>query len=111
MDSQESNRKCPRIPFTDAEIKCFCKPWSKALVVKVLERSFSLVAMKHILEFLWARTGPIQVSDLANNFFLVRFTQEKDYSAAAFGGPWKIYDYYIAVNQWSPSFNEDDPIQ
>ncbi|CAN1786755.1 hypothetical protein LINPERHAP1_LOCUS17357, partial [Linum perenne] len=26
-------------------------------------------------------------------------------------GPWKIYDYYIAVNQWSPSFNEDDPIQ
>ncbi|CAN1128399.1 hypothetical protein LINPERHAP2_LOCUS4602 [Linum perenne] len=46
--------------------------------------------MKHILEFLWARTGPIQVSDLANNFFLVRFTHEKDYSAAAFGGPWKV---------------------
>ncbi|CAN1172831.1 hypothetical protein LINPERHAP2_LOCUS30321 [Linum perenne] len=106
-----SNPRCPRIPFSDAEIKSFYLPWSKALVVKVLEKSFSLIAMKRRLEFLWACTGLIQVSDLTNNFFLVRFTQEKDYSMAAFEGPWKIYDYYIAVAKWSPSFNEEEPFQ
>ncbi|CAN1154380.1 hypothetical protein LINPERHAP2_LOCUS19982 [Linum perenne] len=46
--------------------------------------------MKRRLEALWARSGPIQVSDLANNFFLVRFSSESDYSTAAFGGPWKV---------------------
>ncbi|CAN1243156.1 hypothetical protein LINPERPRIM_LOCUS5573 [Linum perenne] len=48
---------------------------------------------------------------MSNNFFLVRFTSEDDYATAAFGGPWKIYDYYIAVTQWSPSFNEEEPIK
>ncbi|CAN1146011.1 hypothetical protein LINPERHAP2_LOCUS15006 [Linum perenne] len=46
--------------------------------------------MKRRLEFLWARSGAIQVSDLDNSLFLVRFAQEKDYKATAFGGPWKV---------------------
>ncbi|CAN1320742.1 hypothetical protein LINPERPRIM_LOCUS31818 [Linum perenne] len=107
----EINPRCPRILFSEAEVKALYKPWSRALVVKVLERSFSLLAVKRRLEYLWARTGQIQVSDMANNFFLVRFTNEEDYSNAAFGGPWKIYDYYISVAQWSPSFNEEEPIK
>ncbi|CAN1730081.1 hypothetical protein LINPERHAP1_LOCUS823 [Linum perenne] len=76
-----------------------------------MEKSFSYLAMKRRLEFLWARSGSIQVSDMANNFFLVRFSSNDDYAKAAFEGPWKIYDYYIAVSQWSPSFNEDEPIK
>ncbi|CAN1155658.1 hypothetical protein LINPERHAP2_LOCUS20529 [Linum perenne] len=67
--------------------------------------------MKRRLEFLWAHSGHIQVSDMSNNFFLVRFSNEDDYASAAFGGPWKIYDYYIAVSQWSPSFNEEEEIK
>ncbi|CAN1166149.1 hypothetical protein LINPERHAP2_LOCUS26571 [Linum perenne] len=76
-----------------------------------MEKSFSFIAMKRRLEFLWARSGAIQVSDMTNSFFLVRFASNDDYARAAFEGPWKIYDYYIAVSQWSPSFNEDEPIK
>ncbi|CAN1340410.1 hypothetical protein LINPERPRIM_LOCUS38830 [Linum perenne] len=108
---QISNPICPRIPFSDDEVKAFYKPWSKALVVKVLEKSFSFLAVKRRLEFMWARAGSIQVSDMTNNFFLVRFSNEEDYASAAFRGPWRIYDYYIAVSQWSPSFNEEEPIR
>ncbi|CAN1170260.1 hypothetical protein LINPERHAP2_LOCUS28894 [Linum perenne] len=105
------NPRCPKIPFSDEEIKSFYRPWSKALVVKVLEKSFSYLAMKRRLEFLWAKSGPIQVADLSNNFFMVRFDNKEDYSLAAFKGPWKIYDYYITVSQWTPSFNEEAPIR
>ncbi|CAN1148860.1 hypothetical protein LINPERHAP2_LOCUS16724, partial [Linum perenne] len=68
----------------------FYKPWSKAIVVKVLERSFSFLIVKKCLEFLWAKAGRIQVSDVANSFFLVRFSDNDDYKRAAFGGSWKI---------------------
>ncbi|CAN1163183.1 hypothetical protein LINPERHAP1_LOCUS28482 [Linum perenne] len=111
MDEQVNNPRCPRIPFSDEEVKAFYKPWSKALVVKVLEKSFSFLAMKRRLEFLWARAGSIQVADMSNNFFLVRFSNENDYNTTAFRGPWKIYDYYIAVSQWSPAFNEEEHIR
>ncbi|CAN1126822.1 hypothetical protein LINPERHAP2_LOCUS3658 [Linum perenne] len=67
--------------------------------------------MRRRLETLWARTGKIQVSDLANNFFLARFSETADYDRAVTGGPWKIYDYYISVARWSPAFNENEPIK
>ncbi|CAN1185487.1 hypothetical protein LINPERHAP2_LOCUS37578 [Linum perenne] len=90
MDDHVVNPRCPKISFTDAEIKSFYKPWSKALVVKVLEKSFSYLTMKRRLEYLWAKSGSIQDSDLANNFFLVHFASQEDYSLAAFKGPWKL---------------------
>ncbi|CAN1135773.1 hypothetical protein LINPERPRIM_LOCUS20691 [Linum perenne] len=46
--------------------------------------------MKRRLEFLWARAGSIQVADMSNNFFLVRFSNENDYNTSAFRGPWKV---------------------
>ncbi|CAN1228706.1 hypothetical protein LINPERPRIM_LOCUS3005 [Linum perenne] len=111
QDDQEVNPRCPRVLFSEDEIRRFYKPWSKALIVKVLERSFSFLTMKKRLESLWARSGNIQVTDAANAFFLVRFSDEDDYKRAAFGGPWKIYDYYITVARWTPTFNEEEPIK
>ncbi|CAN1342593.1 hypothetical protein LINPERPRIM_LOCUS39518 [Linum perenne] len=55
-----------------------------------MEGSFAFITMKRRLEGLWARAGPIQVSDIPNNYFLVRFSDMDDYQRAAFGGPWKI---------------------
>ncbi|CAN1177541.1 hypothetical protein LINPERHAP2_LOCUS33151, partial [Linum perenne] len=43
--------------------------------------------------------------------FLVRFSEATDYKRAGFDGPWKIYDYYITVAQWTPAYNEEKPIQ
>ncbi|CAN1272550.1 hypothetical protein LINPERPRIM_LOCUS14613 [Linum perenne] len=111
QDEAISNPRCPKISFSPEEIRSFYKPWSKALVVKVLERSFAFPVIKRRLESLWARSGQIQVSDMSNAFFLVRFSEADDYQRAAFGGPWKIFDYYITVARWSPEFNEDAPIQ
>ncbi|CAN1154518.1 hypothetical protein LINPERHAP1_LOCUS13127 [Linum perenne] len=89
-EDSDTNPRCPRILFTDDEIKSFYRPWSKALVVKVLERTFSFAAVKRRLENLWARNGNIQVSDASNSFFLVRFADPSDYQRAGFQGPWKV---------------------
>ncbi|CAN1811454.1 hypothetical protein LINPERHAP1_LOCUS26225 [Linum perenne] len=84
------NPRCPKILFSDDEVKQFYKPWSKALVVRVLENSFGYLALIRRPEYLWAKGGRIQVSDLSNDFFLVRFSDAEDYQRDAFHGPWKI---------------------
>ncbi|CAN1139907.1 hypothetical protein LINPERHAP1_LOCUS15156 [Linum perenne] len=84
------NPRCPRVQFSEEEIAQFYKPWSKALVVRVLDKSFPYQTLKRRLEFLWAKKGRIQVADLSNDFFLVRFSDADDYHRAAFEGPWKI---------------------
>ncbi|CAN1796755.1 hypothetical protein LINPERHAP1_LOCUS21014 [Linum perenne] len=90
QEDEVDNLRCPKIAFSDVEIKSFYKLWSKAIIVKVLKKSFSYLSIKKILEFLWAKAGRIQVADLANSFFLVRFSSEEDYQRASFGGPWKV---------------------
>ncbi|CAN1218193.1 hypothetical protein LINPERPRIM_LOCUS1264 [Linum perenne] len=97
-----SNPRCPVISFSEEEVLSFYKPWSKALVVKVLEKAFTFPVVRRQLESLWARSGRIQVSDMANSFFLVRFSEDDDYQRALFDGPWKIFDYYITVARWTP---------
>ncbi|CAN1129318.1 hypothetical protein LINPERHAP2_LOCUS5155 [Linum perenne] len=82
-----SNPRCPVIAFSEEEVLSFYKPWSKALVVKVLEKAFTFPVVRRRLESLWARSGQIQVSDMANNFFLVRFSKDEDYQRALFDGP------------------------
>ncbi|CAN1822940.1 hypothetical protein LINPERHAP1_LOCUS30164 [Linum perenne] len=80
-------------------------------MVRVLEISFPYPVLKRRLEFLWARRGQIQVADLSNEFFMVRFSEADDYQRAAFNGPWKMFDYYITVYCWTPEFNEEEPLR
>ncbi|CAN1800111.1 hypothetical protein LINPERHAP1_LOCUS22403 [Linum perenne] len=89
----------------------FYKPWSKALVVKVMEKMFSFRTVKRKLESIWVRTGMINISDVANSFFLVCFSNDSDHQRAAIGRPWNILDYYFSVARWTPSFNEEEPIR
>ncbi|CAN0916189.1 hypothetical protein LINGRAHAP2_LOCUS29582 [Linum grandiflorum] len=65
------------------------KPWSRALVVRVLEQNFSFLAIKRRLENLWAKHGEIQVSDMTNHCYAVRFSAKEDYLLDVVGGPWK----------------------
>ncbi|CAN1822060.1 hypothetical protein LINPERHAP1_LOCUS29844 [Linum perenne] len=90
QDDLVGNPRCPHIAFSESEVRSFYKPWSKAIVVKVLEKTFSFLTVKRRLESLWAKVGRIQVMDMANNFFLVRFSDQEDYQRAVFGGPWKV---------------------
>ncbi|CAN1797710.1 hypothetical protein LINPERHAP1_LOCUS21390 [Linum perenne] len=90
QEDANSNPSCPKVTFSEEELRNFFRPWSKSLVVKVLEKNFSFGAVKRTFDSLWAKNGAIQVSDIANHFFLVRFEHHDDYHRAAFRGPWKI---------------------
>ncbi|CAN1187974.1 hypothetical protein LINPERPRIM_LOCUS32152, partial [Linum perenne] len=104
------NPCCLIILFLEEGIDRFYRPWSKALVVRVLERSFSYSVIRRRLELLWERKDHIQVSDLSNDFFLVHCSESEDYRRAAFDGPWKFFYYYITIACWTSDFNEEEPI-
>ncbi|XP_057724138.1 uncharacterized protein LOC130940104 [Arachis stenosperma] len=52
----------------------------------------------------WARKDVVRVMDLEENFFLIRFFNQEDYSYALFEGPWMIADHYLLVQRWRPLF-------
>ncbi|XP_061355743.1 uncharacterized protein LOC133300236 [Gastrolobium bilobum] len=80
------------------------KTWNKAIFVKLFGKKVFLIFMKKQLENTWAREGQIFVTDLENEYFLVRFENKKDMEFAFTAGSWVIFDHCLAIRSWEPDF-------
>ncbi|CAN1841320.1 Putative ribonuclease H protein At1g65750 [Linum perenne] len=81
-----------------------CKPWSNSVVVRLIGKSIGYSYMCNRLNAMWKPQGSMQVIDVDLDCYLVRFGEERDYFRALTGGPWLIFDHYLVVQQWDPSF-------
>ncbi|XP_039054112.1 uncharacterized protein LOC120196354 [Hibiscus syriacus] len=57
------------------------------------------------IKSLWNQRGEINLIDLDNEYYLVRFAIEDDYNNVLLGGPWVIYGSYLTVQPWNRSFS------
>ncbi|XP_016206182.1 uncharacterized protein LOC107646513 [Arachis ipaensis] len=79
------------------------KPWLNTLIAKLMGRRVGYAAIKRRLETMWSKT--VDVIDLSNDFYLVKFYASEDFDFALMDGPWKVYDHYLTVRLWEPNFN------
>ncbi|KAA3454265.1 reverse transcriptase [Gossypium australe] len=49
----------------------------------------------------------LQVIDLDNDYFSVKFQNDEDYLEALLGGPWTIFGHYLIVRPWTLAFTTD----
>ncbi|KAL4287091.1 hypothetical protein AHAS_Ahas19G0151500 [Arachis hypogaea] len=84
------------------------KEWWDTLIVKLLGRKISLLALKRRLEVLWGKKGSINVIDLGNDFFLVKFFSSEDLDFVLTEGPWKILDHFLTIRFWKPELNPSE---
>ncbi|CAN0826630.1 hypothetical protein LINGRAHAP2_LOCUS743 [Linum grandiflorum] len=90
LDEDTYDLLCLPVLFSAAEKASFRRVWRSALVVRGLGRRIPYSVLAPILNFLWARDGPLKISDLQNGCFLVRFKSKQDYEWAIAGGPWML---------------------
>ncbi|RYQ91692.1 hypothetical protein Ahy_B09g097685 isoform B [Arachis hypogaea] len=54
---------------------------------------------------MWEKQGSIEVIDIGNDFFIVKFFSQEDLDFVLTGGPWRIFDHYLTIRPWKPNFN------
>lgn len=101
----KGNRLLPMLRVQQQVIDDLSLPWKDALVVKLLGKQLGFNVMKTRLEMLWKLNGRIDLLDIGNGYFMVKFDVEEDRSAVINGGPWMIFDHYFTVHHWTPEFN------
>ncbi|XP_045798137.1 uncharacterized protein LOC123892394 [Trifolium pratense] len=101
----KGNRLMPMLHVEGKVIEELSIPWKDALVIKLLGKKLGYNTMKNKLETTWKLVGGIELMDIGNAFYMVKFDGEDDKNKVINGGPWMIYDHYLAVSQWSPTFN------
>ncbi|CAI0398670.1 unnamed protein product [Linum tenue] len=62
------------------------------------------------LRALWRPTSAWEVHALDDDCFLVKLGSDQDYFKALTEGPWVIFDHYLLVQQWTPSFRVSDQL-
>ncbi|KAK5771206.1 hypothetical protein PVK06_047391 [Gossypium arboreum] len=83
----------PLITFSDRVQKYIEHKMAKTIIVKLLGKKISFNALLNKVSHLWNLKSPIQLMDLENDFFLVRFYDEDDYNKVLVGGKWVIFGY------------------
>lgn len=55
--------------------------------------------MKDWFEKLWKHNGGFDMLDVDNGYDMVKFEQLADREKVVTGGPWMIFDHYLAITR------------
>ncbi|KAL4284826.1 hypothetical protein GQ457_16G025340 [Hibiscus cannabinus] len=95
----------PEIWFSDRVHDAIDAKLANSLIVRLLGKSIGYRALWNRIMALWNPNGEINLIDLDNEYYLVRFANEDDFQKVLSGGPWVIYGSYLTVQPWKRHFN------
>ncbi|KAJ1380290.1 Zinc finger, CCHC-type [Sesbania bispinosa] len=103
-DSEEETQRPTRpvVKVTKEERKQACQPWKHSIIIKLLGKKVTMKFLWLRLEKLWHPLGEMELIDLENEYFLVRFSNFNDVSHVFEGGPWMILGHYLVIQKWHP---------
>ncbi|KAJ1417010.1 hypothetical protein SESBI_16954 [Sesbania bispinosa] len=101
---------CPVVRLSEVERTAIRIPWKRSLIVKVLGKRVSLRYFQTRFYKLWQLRARMEVIDLDNEYFVIRFENVDDMQHVFDDGPWMLSDHYIVThsdgNRFTP-FDDD----
>ncbi|MBA0651038.1 hypothetical protein Goklo_018408 [Gossypium klotzschianum] len=85
----------PSITFLDRVQEYIERQMAKIIIVKLLGGEIGFNVLLNKITLLWNPKCPIQLMDLENDFFVVRFQDKNDYNKALIRGLWGYYSDYL----------------
>lgn len=96
-EDDEEDPECPIVILTKEEYRQMCKPWRKALIVKVLGRNLGFNIIKTRIYQMWKPKGQMIITDVGNNYYVIRLVHNDDYETTLYSGPWLVAEHYLTV--------------
>lgn len=95
---------CPLIKVSKDDKVRIRKQFKQSLIIKVLGRKVGYTYLLRRLNTIWHPKSKMELTSMANDYFLVKFNSMTDYEFAKYGGPWMIMEHYLIVKEWRPDF-------
>ncbi|XVE68622.1 hypothetical protein DITRI_Ditri09bG0083300 [Diplodiscus trichospermus] len=81
--------------------------WSKALIIKLIGHVVGYNFLVRQLRALWQIKLTMDVIDVGNDVYVVRFSNMEEYDLALSNGPWIIADHYLVVPKHDRLLHKD----
>lgn len=98
-EEDDEDPDCLVVLLSKEEYLALCRPWRNALIIKVLGRRVGFTIINSRIIHLWKPKGQIIMTDVGNNFYVIRTSTKEDYETALFGGLWLISEHYLTVQR------------
>nr|POE78860.1 transposon tx1 uncharacterized 149 kda protein [Quercus suber] len=82
--------------------------WGNAIIVKTFGRKVGFLFLSTKLRSMWRPSGRMDIIDLGNDFFLVKFELKIDLDVVLKGGPWFVGQQFLAIRKWEPEFKAEE---
>ncbi|KAL4272858.1 hypothetical protein GQ457_13G019130 [Hibiscus cannabinus] len=93
------------ICFSDRVHEEIDKSMERSLIVRLLGKTIGYRMLWNRIHALWSPKGDIHLVDLENDYYLVKFAAEEDYTKVLKEGPWTIFGSYLTMQTWSRGFS------
>ena len=80
------------------------KRWRCNLIEKLLGGTIDFKTLEEKIQQLWAPKTDLELIDVGEEYFVVRFSSFEDRKFAMEEGPWLIFGHYLMVREWWPEF-------
>lgn len=92
---------------TSQELCNLRSPWKKSLIIQAVGYKKLIRDIKFRLQRIWKTKETLEVIDLGQGFYIVRFSVPEEYILALGRGPWFIFKYHLDITQWRPNFKKE----
>ncbi|GAU16899.1 hypothetical protein TSUD_368490 [Trifolium subterraneum] len=66
----------------------------------------------YTLNVMWVPSGEMEIIDLENGYFLIRFEDRTNVNRVFEGGPWMMLGHHLVVQRWQPKlFLKEDELK
>ncbi|KAK1304100.1 hypothetical protein QJS10_CPB11g01495 [Acorus calamus] len=89
----------------EARLQANRKRWQHTLYGRFLGPRIQIHYLRRQLAALWPVQASYFVGDLANGFYVFKFSNEQDMLAVLTGGPWIIQDHMMCLQRWWDNFD------
>ncbi|GKV05791.1 hypothetical protein SLEP1_g17758 [Rubroshorea leprosula] len=97
--------KIPKVRIPKSIWERLCGPWRNAVIIKLLGKIVDFHLLHARLLRLWRIEGEFMMIDVGLGYYIVKFSTPQDCSLVLTGGPYKMFDHYLAMQPWEPSFH------
>lgn len=87
----------------DAEKERIYRLWSYSVIIKLLGKKMNHEYLKRKLATLWRPTEEIILTDLGDDYYIVKFLKEENMIVAMQKGPWFANGFFLSVKKWHPN--------
>ncbi|XP_019240946.1 PREDICTED: uncharacterized protein LOC109220933 [Nicotiana attenuata] len=92
------------IALSEEDRQRIYEPWKYAIIVKLVGKRMMHHYLQKKIQDLWRPTEDLQMIDLGEDYYIIKFKKRDNMEKAVQQGPWFINGHFLSITKLKPNF-------